>query len=142
MITLNQQKMKKIHILLLIAFSSYSINAQEKIIEFKTTHGNIGSGAIEIPILFELYTDKLVLNYIDKKQIKQMVKIGQATSQIFPYTFTKEVNQLSVLYKYETAEIQIMVILEGNPKPSVTIKSKDSFLGTVTSNQVYFSLLN
>jgi hypothetical protein len=137
---LQRDKIKILFLLCLFANSKYY--AQEKITEFTTTHSNFGTGNIKLPILFELYDNRLVLNYIDKEVIKQMVKIGQQPTQIFSYQFTKEEYGENIIYKYEDKQIQIMVIWKGNPKPSVTIKSKDSFLGTTLTNQIFFSLLD
>ena len=121
---------------------SFTIFSQEKIAEFNTTYANVGTGNIKMEIQFQLFDNKLVMNYLDKQTIKMMKKSGMETSFEFPYSLTKEINGKSVWYKFQNDQLQIMVILEGIPKPSVSIKSKDDFTGVAGPNQTYFSLLN
>ncbi len=144
--------MKIYFTLIIISISCFSLSAQDKIAEFITTrislaanqngHINNGATSAKMEIKFQLFEDKLILNYLDKKTIKSMEKIGQPTNLEFPYVFSKESNNQAVWYKYQDDAIQIMVMLEGNPTPSVTIKSKDDFTGKVTSNQLYYSIPN
>jgi hypothetical protein len=132
--------MKKI---LLFVFLTVAINVigQEKIAEFSTMYTNVGNGITKMNIKFELYENKLVLNYLDKKTVKVMQKNGIKTSLVMTYDFKKEVNEYSEWYIYQDKSIQVVVILKGNKKPSVTIKTKDDFTGK-TTEQLYFSLLN
>lgn len=132
--------MKKILVFTFLLMS-ISLVAQEKIAEFCTTHANVGSGVTKMNIKFELYENKLVLNYLDKKTVKVMQKNGMKTSLVMSYDFKKEVNEYSEWYKYQDKSVQVVVILKGNKKPSVTIKTKDDFTDKVTE-QLYFSLLN
>jgi hypothetical protein len=134
--------MKKNTLLIILTLSSFTICAQEKIAEFITTHVNVGTGAVKSEIQFQLFENKLVLNYMDKKTIKTMSKSGLDPFIVFPYSLTKNSNGQAIWYKYQDEELQIMVMLEGNPKPSVTIKSRDSFTGVAGPTQTYFSLLN
>lgn len=126
--------------ILLLAFSFFICNSQEKITEFTTIYANVGSGSIKMEVKFELYTDKLVLNYSDKNTIKTMKKNGLEPFIVFPYPFEMEKNDYSLIYKFQDDNLQIIVMLEGNPKPSVSIKTKDSFTGNMISSQLYFSL--
>ncbi|MBS3993794.1 MAG: hypothetical protein KGZ87_08760 [Bacteroidetes bacterium] len=72
-----------------------------------------------------------------------MKQIGQEPFTVLPYKLAKESNESSVWYFYQDDIIQIKIILEGIPKPSVTIKTKqDAFTGAVGSSSLYYSLLN
>lgn len=133
--------MKKTFLILLslVSFIGLSQSSEKIITEFNTSHANVGMGANKMPIKFELYESKLVMHYLDKSTIKTMKKSGMDPFLEFPYKFSKESNNLSEWYKYQDEKLQIMVILKGNPTPSVTIKTKDSFTGK-TTEQAYFSM--
>lgn len=130
--------------ILVIVFSS-NLFAQQLITEFNTTHTTSESGSLKMGVKWSLFDTHLRMSYTDKNYIKTMKQIGQeAFIDIdLPYKLLKEVNDFSVWYFYQDDTIQIKVVIEGIPKPSVTIKSKkDDFTGTLGTTIGYFSLLD
>lgn len=123
----------------LLAICTLNLSGQEKIADFKTSTASLlGFQETDMNINFELYDDRLVLNYLDKSMVRALEKTGQPSYIEFPYGLKRESNEMAVWYKYQDETIQIMVMLEGNPRKSVTIKTIDDFTNEVTSNQLYY----
>lgn len=129
--------MKKITAVLLLVLVSFTSKTSEKITEFNTTHFSNGSSVTKMNIQFQLFDDKLVLNYLDNSLLKQLKKEGEDTFIVYPFSFSKVNNTGAEYYKYETDDIQIMVV--DGAKPYVTIKIIDSFTKITQTTQTYLS---
>ncbi|WP_299626749.1 hypothetical protein [uncultured Tenacibaculum sp.] len=129
--------MKKLIILLFVSLPLIGFS-QEKISEFTTTHANTSMGVVKMDVMFKLYNNKLVLNYLDKNTGTTTEKSGMEPVLTMPYVFSKESSEGSESYKYEDEKIQIMITLKENSKSSVSIKTKDNF-SNKTTEQLYFS---
>lgn len=131
--------MKKHLLLLFFALLSYSVNSQELITEFSTTHVMVNNGIAKSNIHFQLFEDKLLLSYQDKKAIKKLKKKGEEAIIVFPYSLKKKSNEQGYWYKYDDENIVIMVLLKGTPQPTVAIESKSNVGGQFEKQHLYFS---
>ena len=130
--------MKKIIVIFVLGLVSFTSSTSEKITEFNTTHFSNGSSVAKMNVHFQLFEDKLVMNYMDNAVIKALKKEGEDTFIVYPFSFSKVNNTGAEYYKYETDALQIMVV--SGAKPYVTIKIIDSFNSIAQPTQTYLSL--
>lgn len=133
------KKLKKVSLTVFFLFVITNVFSQDVLESFETTHATTTGMTVKMKLKIEVFKDKLVLNYLDKKTIKQMKKSNMDASIVFPYALEKKVNGNVVTYEFRNDTTFIQVIAKGNPTPSLVIKTKDDFTGNVTE-QMYFSL--
>lgn len=129
--------MKKF-LLILILLLPLAVIGQEKLTEVKTKRGQVAGYTLNTDILFEVYKDSVVMNYVNKRVVRQLEKKGLPTS--VTYSGTCKIEKMGNLssYVYKTDDWKVTVLPESSSGKSVVkIQTKDDFSGEVTE-QLYY----
>lgn len=127
-------------ILLLLVLFSTNLSAQEKLAEFSTNHATIVGYSMKTDVLFEVYKDSLVMNFTNKRVVKQMKKTGNPTSVTYVAPYEEEKSGDFVQYVFRTDAFKVSVLPNNSVGgSSVRIQTKDDFSGEVTE-QLYVAL--
>ena len=130
-------------LLYLTLFFVTSIAAQEKIVEFTTTHYTVAGYNLKSKVLFQLYKDSLTMTFLDKKVVRALNKKGLNPKTKYEHSFNKkQTDGGGVEYSFRNDTEDYLIRTESKatkPKPSVRIRNKDTFSGEVT-DALYFSI--
>lgn len=123
---------KTMMIALMMCFTQMSFSQES----FETKNVSVFGTTLKMKINFTIYSDSLIMEYLDSKTIKSNEEMGLPNKSTYPYKFEKV--ELGKIITYASTEDNIRIIVnKTKDKWTVSMTTKDTFTGQ-TSDILYY----
>ena len=121
-------------------FLMNTIQSQEMITEFNTSHVSGLGNMSKMQMNFKVYNDSLVMSYLGKNIVKMMEKRGIPTKVTYTHPFELTATDIMEMYVFRSDEEDFQIVTKNKAGlPSVRIRKKDTFSNEVVE-MVYISV--